>query len=150
MSRIHGADEFLNDLKKLGAEMPQIEKQMLSAAGEEMAKAWRMEIRMRGFISKGRGNNTHMVDSIVWQFHRSKRAGARLAVEVTAKGTDDHGTRQGMKAFVLHYGTSGAKGVKIPASHWVDEAEESGMYMAEPAMRAILDQALNSTIGANR
>lgn len=145
MSRVHGADEFIRDLQKLGGEMNRVEREMLKAGGEEMAQAWRLEIYARGFVSDGKQNKDHMVDHIVWQWAR-KKGRNRPAVEITAKGTDDHGVRHGAKAFYLHYGTSRG----IPPSHWVDEAEETGMAMAYPKMKAVLDQAINSTIGSKK
>lgn len=145
MSRVHGADEFLKDLQKLGANMNAVEREMLRAGGEEMAQAWRLEIYGRGFVSDGKQNKNHMVDHIVWQWHKGKKS-SHPAVEITAKGKDDHGVRHGAKAFFLHYGTSRG----IPPSHWIDEAEETGMAMAYPKMKAVLDQALNSTIGSKK
>lgn len=139
MSRVIGADEMLRDLQKLGAEMPQVEKQMLEAGGAEMANAWRGEIEKRGFISEGEENTDHMVDHIVSKI--VSRKGKKRA-EITATGTDSRGVRHAAKAFYLHYGTS-----KIRASHWIDTAENEGMPPTSAAMERVLDEKLKNTIG---
>lgn len=137
MSRVVGADEFLRDLQKLGAEMPQVTKRMLQAGGEEMANGWRMEIQDRGFVDSG-----EMLAAVAVKTRTDK--GSQRA-EITALGTDKRGVRNGAKAFMLHYGTS-----RIQATHWIDQAEEKGMPAASAAMGAVLDSALNQTIGGNK
>lgn len=145
MSRVEGADELLRDLRKLGAEMPQVERQMLKAGGEEMAAAWRDEIDRRGFISEGEKETEHMRDHITYKLISRK---GKLRAEITATGEvkrKNRIVRHAEKAFYLHYGTS-----KIPASHWIDSAEAQGMPPTSAAMAAVLDEKLKSTIGANR
>lgn len=139
MSKVLGADEFLRDLQKLGAEMPRVEREMLKAGGQTMAEdGWEAEIRARDFISRGE-NQDHMVDHVVYKVVSRK---GRPRAEITAQGTDSRGVRHAAKAFYLHYGTS-----KIRATHWIDTAEARAMPAASAAMGAALAGALNQTIG---
>ena len=139
MSRVEGADEFIRDLQKLGAEMPQVERAMLKAGGQVMAEdGWKAEITDRDFVDSGA-----MRDNVTCKVKTGK---GRMRAEITAIGQDSRGVRNAAKAFYLHYGTSRG----IPPSHWIDSAEADGYPKANAAMRARLDQALNETIGAKR
>lgn len=135
MSSVVGADELLNDLHKLGAEMKAVERQMLQAGGEEMAQAWRDEIRARPHIL-----TQSMLDHVKY---RIKSKSGRTRAEITSEGEDDNGMSNSAKAYMLHYGTS-----KIRGDHWIDAAEAAGYARARPAMAAVLDGHLKSTLGA--
>lgn len=137
MSSVVGADEFLRDLQKLGAEMKTVEREMLKAGGEEMAQAWRNEIQARPHIK-----TQSMLKNVKYKL---KSKSGHVRAEITSEGEDEHGMSNSAKAYMLHYGTS-----KIRGDHWIDAAEAAGYARANPAMRAVLDQALGSTIGANR
>lgn len=144
-----GADEFIRDLQRLGNEMPQVEREMLQAGGQELADAWKREIEKRGFVDSG-----DMLKGVRYQIKRLKSKKGALKCEITSHGEatkkgkngKTHTISNAAKAFYLHYGTSRG----IPASHWIDAAEAEGYPLAEAAMRARLDQALNNTIGAKR
>ena len=139
-STVSGCGELLRDLQKLGDSMKDVQKDMLKAGGEEMAQAWREEIQARGFERSG--SMLKGVRAIV-KLGSAKKS---MRAEVTSHGTDEHGASNSAKAFYLHYGTSRG----IHASHWIDAAENIGYPRALSAMRRILDQALNNTIGAKR
>lgn len=135
MSRVTGADEFIRDLRKLGNEMPQVERQMLQAGGQVMAEdGWKAEIIERKFVDSGA-----MRDHVTYKVKSGK---GRLRVEITATGQDSRGVRNAAKAFYLHYGTS-----KIKPTHWIDPAESRAMPGTTAAMGAVLTDALNKTIG---
>lgn len=135
MSRVEGADEFIRDLQKLGAEMPQVERAMLKAGGQVMAEdGWKAEIADRDFVDSGA-----MRDHVTYKVKSGK---GRLRVEITAAGQDSRGVRNAAKAFYLHYGTS-----KIHPTHWIDPAEARAMPGTTAAMGAVLADALNKTIG---
>ena len=135
MSRVTGADEFIRDLQKLGAEMPQVERAMLQAGGQVMAEdGWKAEINERKFVDSGA-----MRDHVTYKVKSGK---GRLRVEITATGQDSRGVRNAAKAFYLHYGTS-----KIQPTHWIDPAESRAMPGTTAAMDAVLTDALNKTIG---
>lgn len=133
-----GADEFLRDLQKLGNEMGRVKREMLKAGGDEMAEAWKREIGRRNFVESGA-----MKNGVRCQVKTMKSRKGELKAEVTSHGTDGHGVSNSAKAFYLHYGTS--RGIK--PSHWIDAAEAEGYPLADAAMRARLDQAINNTIG---
>lgn len=144
-----GADELIRDLQKLGAEMPQVEREMLQAGGQEMADAWKREIESRGFVKSGA-----MLRGVRYQIKKMKSKKGALKCEITSHGEVERPGKNGKpskitnaaKAFYLHYGTS--RGIK--PSHWIDSAEADGYPKANAAMRARLDQALNSTIGTKK
>ena len=130
-SRVAGADEFIRDLQKLGAEMDKVKREMLKAGGAEMAEAWRREIDRRGFVLSGA-----MKKKVQYRLKTGK--GYSVRVEVSAYGDDGRGVSNGTKAFYLHYGTSRG----IHATHWIDSAEEDGEPKIPAAMDAILKDAL--------
>lgn len=135
-STVTGADAFLRDLQKLGAEMDQVKRAMLRAGGEAMAESWRQEIDRRGFVLSGA-----MKNQVKYKLKTGK--GKSLRAEISSYGDDGRGMSNGTKAFYLHYGTSRG----IPASHWIDAAEQDGDPKVQAAMRGRLDTALNQTIG---
>lgn len=135
-SKVTGADGFIRDLQKLGAEMDQVKRAMLRAGGAEMAEAWRQEIDRRGFVLSGA-----MKNQVTYKLKTGK--GKSLRAEVSSYGDDGRGMSNGTKAFYLHYGTS--RGIK--ASHWIDAAEQAADQKVQAAMRGVLDTALNQTIG---
>lgn len=135
MSRVEGADEFLRDLRKLGNNMNKVERAMLKAGGEVMAESWRITIEWYDFI------DTHAMHDNVTSRVTSKSGGLRA--EITSAGYDDTGLRNAYKAFILHYGTSNGR---IPASHWIDKAEEAASSDIHAAMSAVLTQALNGAL----
>lgn len=140
MSYVTGADELIRDINKLGADMPKTERQMLKAGGQVMAKdGWRAEIIDRDLVSHTKKNTDHMRDHITAKII-SRRG--RMRAEITATGEDARGVRHAEKAFYLHYGTS-----RIPATRWIDAAEERAMDDASAAMRAVLDDAIRKTVG---
>lgn len=135
-SMVTGADAFLRDLQKLGAEMPRVKRAMLKAGGEAMAESWRQEIDRRGFVLSGA-----MKNQVRYKLKTGK--GNSLRAEISSYGDDGRGVSNGTKAFYLHYGTSRG----IPASHWIDAAEQDADLKVQAAMRAVLDDAIRKTVG---
>ena len=135
MSRVEGADEFIRDLRKLGDNMKKVERAMIKAGGEVMAESWRNTIKAFDFIDHG--DMLENVKSRVSSTYGSPRA------DITSEGYDRIGTRNAFKAFILHYGT---KNGRIPASHWIDVAEDAASAGVHAAMSAVLTQALNGAL----
>lgn len=133
MSRVEGADEMLKALQRLGDEMPQVERRMLKEGGQVMAGAWQYTIGQRGLILTG------AMQANVKSKARSVRG--VLRAEITSEGKDAHGVRNAAKAYMLHYGTS-----RIPATHWIQSAEDMGNPLASAAMEEILSEAIDSII----
>lgn len=133
MSTVIGAAELARDLQKLGDNAPRIERDMLDAGGQIMSLAWQEAIDDHGFVLTGamRAGVNHKLRKI----HGSQRA------EITSEGTDGHGVRNAAKAYILHYGTS-----KLPASHWIDGAEQKGTGPATAAMGQVLSDAIEAAI----
>lgn len=133
-----GADDFILDLQKLGADMEKVKREMLKAGGQEMADAWKREITSRGFEDSGA-----MLKGVRYQVKARKGGGMRA--EITSRGEVVRPSKKGKgstvtnaaKAFYLHYGTS-----RIRASHWIDSAEADGEPKATAAMRTVLDDKL--------
>ena len=133
-----GAEEFIRDLQKLGAEMDKVKREMLKAGGAEMADAWRREITSRNFVESG-----SLLKGVRYRLKTKK--GGVLRAEITSQGEVTRASRRGKsstvsnaaKAFYLHYGTS-----KVRATHWIDSAEADGEPKSTAAMDAILKDAL--------
>lgn len=122
-----GHEEMLKELRKMRQEFGPLARAMIQAGGNAMADAWRETIRRRGLVDTGAmlaGVGTTKI----------KEGDNGLYIDVTSKGTDRTGTRNAEKAFVLNYGTS-----RLPATHWVEEAEQLGAPRSTAAMQAVLD-----------
>lgn len=135
MSRVEGADEFIRDLRKLGDNMNKVERAMLKAGGEVMAESWRITIEWYDFLDS-HSMHDHVISRVTGK-------SGTLRAEITSEGYDDHGTRNAFKAFILHYGTNNGR---IPASHWIDTAEDAASAGVHAAMSAVLTQALNGAL----
>ena len=129
MSRVEGADEFIRDLRKLGDNMNKVERAMLKAGGEVMAESWRITIEWYDFLDS-HSMHDHVISRVTGK-------SGTLRAEITSEGYDDHGTRNAFKAFILHYGTNNGR---IPASHWIDTAEDAASAGVHAAMSAVLTQ----------
>lgn len=130
MARIDltGFEDALAEMRKRGEQSGPVALALLGVGAAAAVESWRETITRLGLVDTGA-----MRDSIAPS--APKDNGGILYREITAKGTDAKGTRNGEKAFILHYGTS-----RIKASYWWDTAERD----AEPKVTAAMTAAWNS------
>ena len=143
---VSGMDELLADMKRQGELAGETADKMLMAAAEEVKEAWRDEATRRDFHDIG-----DMIESIGYS-RKPKTAGDVRTIDIYPQGKDKKGVRNAEKAFVLHYGRKGSgnkprrgkkfSGPGIPATHWVDSAEDNAGPRALAAMERIWDEHL--------
>ncbi len=130
-----GLDDIAGELSRMGEDADKVADKMLRAGAGEMAKRWRKSIDEAGLVKTGA-----MKNSVAPAKGAMGNAGMKY-IEIYPRGTDKggghkgKGVRNAAKAFFNHYGTS-----RIPATRFVDQAEESGEEMAVRAMQAIWDK----------
>ncbi len=137
-----GLDEIVESMKKQGELAGEVANKMLLAAAEDVKQAWRQEAERRQFRDSG-----EMINSI--DFKGSPKTVADVkTIDIYPQGKDKRGVRNAEKAFILHWGTTGARAQKkrlkkkkfsgpgIPRTLWVDEADkESGLRVMETYTR---------------
>lgn len=130
MARIDlsGFEGALAEMRRRGEQSGPVAMAILDAGAAAAVESWRETITRLGLVKTGA-----MRDSIAATAPKS--GDGILSREITAKGTDTKGTRNGAKAFMLHYGKSTAKG-----NHWWDTAEKD----AEPRVTAAMAAAWNT------
>ena len=128
-----GAEAVIKQMRRLGQQAGPVAAAVLAAGAVEVRDAWRETIRARGYVDTGA-----MLRSISFPA-RPKDNGGILSTEIAPKGKDASGTRNAEKAFILHYGTS-----RIPASYWVDEAEQAAEPRANARMTAVWDEYMRT------
>ena len=118
-----GMPEILAELRKRGEEGEAVGQAMLDAGAATAVASWKNTITRLGLVKTGA-----MRDSIAATDYRGSYR------EITAKGKDRNGVRNGAKAFMIHYGTS-----RITGNHWWDEAYHEAEPLVNAAMRRVWD-----------
>lgn len=118
-----GMPEILAELRKRGEEGERVGQAMLDAGAAAAVASWQRTIDRLGLVNTG-----DLRDSIAPTDYRGSYR------EITAKGKDRRGVRNGQKAFVLHYGTS-----RIRATYWWDTAYHEAEPQVNAAMRRVWD-----------
>lgn len=126
MARIDltGFEAALAEMRKRGEQSDAVAQAILDTGAAAAVESWRETITRLGLVKTGA-----MRDSIAAT--APKTDGGILYREITAKGTDEKGVRNGEKAFILHYGTS-----RIKRSYWWDTAEQDAAPKVTAAMAA--------------
>lgn len=125
-----GLDDALSELNRLGDRGGQIIAEMAEAGAAAVADAWKKAASSHGHVKTGA-----MLAAIT--HGKGKKSPSSVKYEIYPRGKDAKGTSNAEKAFILHYGTS-----SIPASHWVDDAEQEGEPAADAAMLAVFDRMM--------
>jgi HK97 gp10 family phage protein len=125
-----GFDDVINALTALDLTDDETDDVLLAGA-EEVKEAWKQSAEKHELRDTG-----DMINSIDYSRKPKKAAGIR-EVDIYPQGKDRKGIRNAEKAFVLHYGTS-----RIPATHWVDEADEMAAEPVQKAMEEKYDEIL--------
>lgn len=127
-----GIDDIIDDLIRMGEEGKEVGDEMLMAAAEEVKQAWEESAEKYDLRKTG-----DMINSINYS-SKPKDVGGVRTIDIYPQGKDRKGVRNAEKAFVLNYGSS-----SIPATHWVDEADETSAPKVQKAMEDIWDKFIN-------
>jgi len=120
-----GMDDLARQLFEMGESTGEIAEKMVIAGAEKMVSQWKYEIQKYNHIEDG-----DLIDSIT--HGKPKAMDNALTVEIYAQGK-----RNGLKAFMTHYGTSNKDG-----THWVDEAEEKAKNKCTRAVQEVFDEEM--------
>lgn len=131
-----GLNEMLGQMYRMGLEVSPVADEIVNAAVEEIRDAWRASAERHGHIDTGA-----MIESISIG-EGPVHAHDIVYRDVYPRGTDAKGVRNATKAFVLNYGKH-----NMPASYWVDEADEKCAEPVQKKCQAIWDRFLKSEGG---
>lgn len=123
-----GLDGVMDELTRCSERIDGVVTAMLKAGGDEMAQAWKDAIGAAGLERSGDMRKSVKAGNL-------KRDPDGGTIVVYPRGTDGKGTSNALKAFVNHYGTS-----RIPATGFVDAAEQKGEEPTAAAMRSVFEQ----------
>ena len=127
-----GLDDVIKSVTRLGEEGKTVGDEMLLAAAEEVKQAWKQSAEMHRLKDTG-----DMIASINYS-RTPKTAGDVRSIDIYPLGKDRKGVRNAEKAFILHYGSS-----KIPATHWVEDADEAAGPRVKEAMERVFNNFIN-------
>lgn len=137
MFDVSGIEDIIHEMQRLQMDISPVAEEMVDAAAEEVAKAWRETAEEYGFVDTGQ-----MVASTRPDNGPVKRASGVLYKDIYPHGKDSKGVRNAQKAFILHYGRSNMK-----ASYWVDEANEKASGPVTDRITEIWNRFLNKGSG---
>ena len=148
-----GLDDIIAQVVRLGKDSQAVSDKMLLAGAEEVKKAWKAAAIKHNLRDTG-----DMINSIGYPVGPKDIGGIRT-IDIYPQGKDRNGARNAEKAFILHYGTSSAASQKrgrrralrrgkkyrqpgIPATHWVDDADEMAADPVQEVMEKIFNDYL--------
>lgn len=126
-----GIDDIIEEMKRMGELVGETADRMLMAGAEEVKKAWKQSAEMHGLRDTGA-----MIDSIGYPRQPKTVAGIK-EIDIYPQGKDRKGVRNAEKGFLLNYGTS-----RIPATHWVDDADEMSSEPVQKVMEQEFEKLL--------
>lgn len=129
-----GLDDLIKQMQRLGQDEGPIAEEMVNASVEAIREEWRKSAEKHGHRDTGA-----LIESIGFG-PGPIRSGNIVFRDVYPQGKDAKGTRNAEKAFILNYGTS-----RIPASYWIDEADENSAQPVQEACQRIWDRFLASS-----
>ena len=144
--RIDGLDKLVAEMERDAAKTAQRMDRMLLAGAEAVKEGWKQSAREHDLIDTG-----EMLDSIDYN-NKIKKSGDIKYVEIYPMGKRKGSKPNAEVAYVLHYGTRGTSGWRarlrlrhkkypgqpgMPATLWVDRAEELGAQSSLDAMMKI-------------
>jgi hypothetical protein len=127
-----GLDDLIADLEKVRDLPDDVMEEMLDAEAEIVIKAHKSELESRGMRRTGQ-----LIGSIGATNKISR--GFSHSVDVYPQGTRDDGVRNAEVGFILEYG---APKKHIPASNWMEQANEGCADKAVEAAGAVYDEFL--------
>ncbi len=126
-----GMEDILDDMKRLGELTGETADEMLMEGAGEVKECWKTAINRAGLR-----DTDDMINSVGYP-RKPKTAGDIRQIDIYPQGTDRKGVRNAEKAFIQHYGTS-----RIPATHFVDVADEMSGPRVQEAFERIWDNHL--------
>ena len=126
-----GIDEVLEAMAKMQQLTGDAAKAMLRAGGNVFQREWMNEAQRKRHVHTG-----DMIKSIGQT--NPKNIGSGLRVEIYPQGKGRTGTRNSVKAFVLHHGRSGRG--KIDGDSWVDNVVQNATDESNAAMAKVWGQ----------
>ena len=135
-----GLDQLIRDMQKMGQSSGPLAEAMVEAAVIEIRNSWQETADEYGFRDTG-----DMIESIGFAT-APKKVGDIVYNDVYPQGKDRKGTRNALKAFILHYGGYGGIGGsnRLPATNWVDVADKKAEPKVQAALEKIMDQYIES------
>lgn len=145
-----GLDEIVESMKKQGELAGKVADKMLLAAAEDVKQAWRAEAERRQFRDTG-----DMISSIDFKGSPKTVADVKM-IDIYPQGKSGKTTNVA-KAFILHWGTTGARAQKkqrktkkfsgpgIPRTLWVDEADKESELRVMETYTRIWDEFLKGS-----
>ena len=128
-----GLDDLISEMTRMGQDVGPVAEEMVDAAVDVIRDAWKESARKHGHEDTGA-----MIESIGLG-PGPKRAGDIIYRDVYPQGKDAKGVRNAEKAFILNYGKH-----NMPASYWVDEADEKSADAVQRVCQEIWDRVLGS------
>lgn len=130
--RFEGIDDLIADIEKV-AELPDdVMDEMLDAEAEIVTKAHKKELESRGMRQSGQ-----LIASV--GAANKKVSGFSHSIDIYPQGTRSNGVRNAEVGFILEYG---APKKHIPASNWMEHANETCTDEAVNAAAAVYDDFL--------
>lgn len=129
-----GLDDLVADMMRHKEQTGPVAEEMVNAAVEEIAAAWKTNAEAHGLRDTGA-----MIESIGYP-DPVQNIGGALARDVYPVGKDSKGVRNAEKAFILNYGSS-----TIPATHWIDDADEASGPVVQERLEAIWERHLRES-----
>lgn len=127
-----GIDDIIDELIRMGEAGKEVGDEMLMAGADEVKQAWKESAEKHKLRDTG-----DMIDSINYP-RQPKDVGGVRTIDIYPQGKDRKGVRNAEKSFILNYGSS-----SIPATHWVDDADELSAPKVQKAMEDIWDKFIN-------
>lgn len=129
-----GLDDLISDMERRGETSGPMASAMVDAAVEIIRQAWVDAATAHGHIdtgtmirSIGYPEPVHNLGGILYRDVYPQGTHRR-----TSKGGKNRSVRNAEKAFILHYGSS-----SIPASYWVDDADEAAGPLIQEKLEAM-------------
>lgn len=129
--RTEGLDDLIEKMTELELTTGELADEMLIAGAEEVREAWKESIKKHELIDTG-----DMLESVNYS-RKVEKINDIKRVDIYPQGKDRKGIKNAEKAFILHYGTA-----KIPATHFVDDADELAGPRVEKRLTEIFDNWL--------
>lgn len=137
-----GLDAVIEEMKMLGELTGATADKMLMAGAEAVKQEWAAEASRRQFRDTGA-----MISSIGYP-KKPKTVKQIRVIDIYPQGKDGRGVRNAEKAFILHWGTTGAraqkrrkkkkmKGAGIPRTLWIDDADKNSESRVQEAFEKI-------------
>lgn len=127
-----GIDGFEEKFRQVAvSDRREMMEKILNAGADVYIESWKGSIEAHGHV-----RSRSMLENMGKVINDTA-----TSVDVFPQGEDDHGVRNALKAYVIHYGKGGKKTAHT-GDKFVREAEKNAKDRADAAMQAALDDYL--------